>query len=107
MIYFKCLCVSALFVAGNLTCIHAAKLVERTDSSWIKVMLAASLLMVAGIWGQFLAVQFYGAMRATAIIDSLLTVTTLAVAYLLFSEILSAQQWMGIGIILVGMYLTK
>lgn len=109
MVYVFCLMVSGLFVAGNLVCMNAAKVAEQQTGgsrAWILLALAAGL-MACGIVGQYFCVKSFGALRATGIIDSLLTVTTLALAWYFFKEQLTPRQWMGLAAILAGIYLVK
>lgn len=70
-------------------------------------MLATSILAVAAFFAHRAIIVKFGALRATGIVDSLLTVFTLLIAWYLFQEKLTTVQWLGIGLMLVGLYLVK
>jgi drug/metabolite transporter (DMT)-like permease len=100
--FLICSLVAALFVAANLSVMQSVK----SERVWFW-MLVTSALAVCAFWAHRAIIIKFGAMRATGIVDSLLTVFTLLVAWFLFQEKLTNLQWTGIGFMLVGLYLVK
>ena len=100
--FIICAWVASLFVAANLSVMQSVK--SQHSSLW---MLATSILAVAAFFAHRAIIVKFGALRATGIVDSLLTVFTLLIAWYLFQEKLTTVQWLGIGLMLVGLYLVK
>ena len=100
--FLVCALVASLFIAANLSVMQSVK--SEHSGLW---MLATSLLAIAAFFAHRAIIIKYGALRATGIVDSLLTVFTLLIAWYLFQEELTAVQWLGIGLMLVGLYLVK
>lgn len=97
-----CALVASLFVAANLSVMQSVK--SEHSGLW---MFATSVLAVAAFFAHRAIIVKFGALRATGIVDSLLTVFTLLIAWYLFQEKLTTVQWLGIGLMLVGLYLVK
>ncbi|MFO0943980.1 MAG: EamA family transporter [Pirellulales bacterium] len=102
MIFFVCLLVASLFVAANLAVMQSVN--STSPKLW---MLATSVLAIAAFFAHRSVVVKFGALRATGIVDSLLTILTMLAAWLWFREQLTLQQWVGISLLLVGLYLVK
>ncbi len=93
--------VALLFVFANI-------LTKKSlDAGWEWLMVVVSFLAVAAFIAFRSVCKNFGLAVASGVVDSFLTIFTIAVAIFVFKESLTAKQYAGLGLLFIGLYLVR
>jgi transporter family protein len=99
--FIICAGVAALYVAANVL---TQKSLE-PGKAWL--MGVVSVLAVAAFFAFRFICQRFGLAVSSGVVDSLLTILTLAIAVFVLKEELTVRQYCGLGVLLLGLYLVR
>ncbi len=93
--------VALLFVLANI-------LTKKSlDAGWEWLMIVVSFLVV-GAFMTFRAVcKSFGLAVASGVVDSLMMIFTIAIAIVVFKESLTAKQYAGLALLVIGLQLVR